>query len=151
MRDLVRDYLADHAAQNSRPRTLADVRRHLERHLAPLHGLPVADVDRRAVAARLLELSRSVSPVLADKVRTTLSATFAWGIRTGLVDGHNPVIGTHRGKPPVRERVLSMEELHANLGRHGGRHLVQQDRAATDPDRLPARGGGRADVGRAGR
>jgi integrase len=110
--DLVRDYLTDHAEPRQRPSTLADTRRHLNVHLKALHAMPLADVTRRAVAAELLRISRSKSPIRANCVRANLSAMFAWGIRAGLCDA-NPVVGTIRHEQNSRDRVLSLAELRA--------------------------------------
>jgi hypothetical protein len=48
----IRVYLA-RQAEALRPRSLVEVRRHLLVHAAPLHRLPLAGVDRRAIAALL--------------------------------------------------------------------------------------------------
>jgi integrase len=107
---LIGAYLREHAERHQRPRTLIETRRALERHWLTLHGLPAGDVARRDVSARLLELARSTGPVGANRARAHLSATFAWGMKAGLVD-HNPVIGTVKGEETSRERVLSHGEL----------------------------------------
>ena len=67
--DLIGAYLREHAERHQRPRTLIETRRALERHWAPLHGLPAADVTRRDVSARLIELARSTGTVGANRAR----------------------------------------------------------------------------------
>lgn len=109
---LIAAYIREHAERHQRPRTLIETRRALERHWAPLHGLPATDVTRRDVSARLIELSRSTGTVGANRARGNLSAAYAWGMRAGLVE-HNPVIGTIKGEETSRERVLSIAELGA--------------------------------------
>jgi integrase len=109
---LIGAYLREHAERHQRPRTLIETRRALERHWKPLHALPAADVTRRDVSARLLELARSTGTVGANRARANLSAAFVWAMKAGLVD-HNPVIGTVKGEETSRERVLSIEELRA--------------------------------------
>jgi integrase len=110
--DLIGAYLRDHAERHQRPRTLAETKRALERHWAPLHALPAAAVARRDVSARLLELARSSGTVGGNRARANLSACFMWGIRAGLVDA-NPVVGTVKGEEKTRARVLTPDELHA--------------------------------------
>ena len=109
---LINLYLSEHAARHQRPGSLVETKRALGRHWAPLHGLPAADVDRRAVSGRLLDLARTSGPVGANRARAHLSAAFAWGMKAGLVD-HNPTIGSIRNDETSRERTLSIPELRA--------------------------------------
>jgi integrase len=107
---VVDDYLAV-KARVMRPRSLEETRRHLQKHWAPLHGLPISGVTRAMVASRLSALGDDKGPVTADHARSNLSAMFAWAIGQGLCDA-NPVVGTNKqneGKP--RDRVLSDAEL----------------------------------------
>ena len=119
--DLIGGYLREHAERHQRPRTLIETKRALERHWAPLHGLPATDVTRRDVSARLLELARSTGPVGANRARAHLSACFGWGMKAGLTD-RNPVVGTVRGEETSRERVLMPLELSRDLEGDGRRH-----------------------------
>lgn len=96
---LVRLYVARHVLVRLRPGSQVEVRRHLETHWSPLHGLPVHKLDRRGVAGRLAELATTNGPVAADRARASLSALFAWAMRDGLAE-QNPVAGTN--KPGVR-------------------------------------------------
>jgi integrase len=96
-----------------RPRSYDEVYRHLAANAKPLHGLALAKIDRRTVAALLSELSSAHSANVADAVRSSLSHMFAWAMREGLID-NNPIIGTNRAGPPSsRDRVLSRDELRA--------------------------------------
>ncbi len=110
--DLINAYLTEHAERHQRPRTLIETKRALERHWAPLHVLPSANITRRDVSARLIDLARTSGAVGANRARANLSAAFAWAMRAGLVDA-NPVIGTVKGEEVSRDRVLSLEELRA--------------------------------------
>jgi integrase len=98
----------------TRPRTFVEVARYLRGgYFAPLHAMPIDQVTRRDVAARLLVIIRENGPTTAARARATLSEFYAWAIGQGLVE-HNPVIGTNRPKtPPPRDRVLSDDELAA--------------------------------------
>jgi integrase len=88
-----------------------NVERHLDKHCRSLHGLRLAKIDRRAVAAVLAGIA-STRPVEANRVRASLSAFFAWCIGEGFLD-HNSVVGTGRRDERSRERVLSDAELKA--------------------------------------
>jgi integrase len=93
-----------------RPGSYRQVVRHLERLAAPLHALPVDAIDRQAIAARLNSIEQNSGAVTANRVRSTLSAMFAWGMRDGLVLA-NPVINTNKREERPRERVLTDAEL----------------------------------------
>ena len=92
--DLIGAYLREHAERHQRPRTLIETRRALERHWLPLHALPAADVTRRDVSARLLELARSTGTVGANRARANLSAAFVWAHEGGA--GRPQPGGRHR-------------------------------------------------------
>src|SRR5215204_6074688 len=105
------NYLERFAAERLRPKTLAETRRYLIVSWKPLHGLGINDLDRRAVAVRLSEISRENGPIAANRARVALSAFFNWAIREGLSE-KNPVIGTNRAADErSRDRVLSDKEL----------------------------------------
>jgi integrase len=110
---MIAAYLREHAERHQRPRTLIETRRALERHWTPLHTLPAADVTRRDISARLLELSRSTGTVGANRARAHLSAAFSWAIKAGLLGeiDVNPVINTIRAEEISRERALTPDEL----------------------------------------
>jgi integrase len=99
--------------QSLRPRSFAEVLRHLATHAKPLHNMPLVEIDRRHVAKVLAGLGETSGPTAANQVRTSLSAFFTWCAREGLADA-NPA--THTNKfvtAGARERVLSDDELRA--------------------------------------
>jgi integrase len=98
----------------TRPRTFVEACRYLRGgYFKPLHAMPIDQVERRDVAARLLAIARESGPTTAARARATLSELFAWAIGQGLLD-HNPVVGTNRPKtPPPRDRVLDDGKLAA--------------------------------------
>jgi integrase len=98
----------------TRPRTFVEACRYLRGgYFKPLHAMPIDQVERRDVAARLLAIARESGTTTAARARATLSELFAWAIGQGLLD-HNPVVGTNRPKtPPPRDRVLDDGELAA--------------------------------------
>jgi len=104
-----------HKRKTLRPRSYDRVERHLLKDCRSLHGIQLAKVDRRAIAARIAAIESSSGPVAANRARSSLSAFFSWAMRQGLVD-NNPVVGTDRQKERSRERVLDDNELKAIWG-----------------------------------
>jgi integrase len=98
--------------QGMKPRAHEEITRHLVRHGKPLSELPLAEIDRRTIAKRLGEIETASGPVARNRVRSSLSAFFAWAIREGLVET-NPVSGTGKASETSRDRVLSERELTA--------------------------------------
>lgn len=98
-----------------RAATYEATHRYLMVRCKPLHGLPLAKINRATIAARLSALAEdpNIGPVSADRCRAALSAMFAWAIREGLADA-NPVVGTNTfSDNEARERVLTDAELAA--------------------------------------
>jgi integrase len=107
---VMRDYL-EARQRDMKPRSLVESKRHLEKHWAPLHKLPIAGIERATVAGRLRELVKQTGPVGTDRARSTLSALFAWAIGEGLAE-NNPVTGTNKASDDIeRVRALSDGEL----------------------------------------
>jgi len=103
-------YLKD-AERRLRPRSYAEVERHLTTHWAPLKPLPLHKITRAAVAGRLGEIAEGHGLFASNRARATLSALFAWAMGEGLADA-NPVIGTNKATEEVsREHVLTDAEL----------------------------------------
>jgi len=108
-----------------RPRSYAQVERHLTVHAKPLHGRPLASLvsDRRSVAVVLAKVAETSGPVEANMVRSSLSACCRWLMGEGLLDG-NPIIATNKAaQNGARKRVLSDAELKRVWnGLSGGRY-----------------------------
>jgi integrase len=113
LRAVIGEYLA-HKESRVRPPTFREARRYLTgSHFRVLHTMPVDQISRRDVAARLVAITREHGSITAARCRATLSAFFVWAMTMGIVEA-NPVIGTIRpddGKP--RERLLEDRELAA--------------------------------------
>jgi integrase len=103
----VRPYLQWQRAR-VRPSTLRHLERHLLVNLAPLHSLPINQVDRRAIAAQLARMNGS--PVQANRTRSTLTSFLNWAMREGLIDS-NPALATNKYPEQSRDRVLTNAEL----------------------------------------
>jgi len=98
-----------------RPRSLVEVERHLSVQAKSLHNLPLTEINRRNIALTLAEIEQQSGPVARNRVRSSLSAFFAFAIREGLLE-QNPVVGTGKAdEEPSRERVLTSAELTAVL------------------------------------
>src|SRR5262249_44626044 len=93
-----------------RPRSHRQIVYHLERHAGRLHPLPADGIDRQTIAARLNGIATEAGAVTANRVRSTMSAMFTWGMKEGLVLT-NPVINTNKREEKPRERTLSNAEL----------------------------------------
>jgi integrase len=107
---VMKDYL-EARQRNMKPRSLEECKRHLEKHWAPFHKLPIAGIERATVATRLRELAKASGPVGADRARSTLRAMYAWAVGEGLCD-NNPVVGTNKASSdPERERALTDIEI----------------------------------------
>lgn len=94
-----------------KPRSLVETRRHLEKLCRPMHALPITAIDRRTIAARLMEIATSNGPSAANRCKGSLGALFGWCIGQGLLET-NPVSlvpkAIERGP---RARLLSGGEL----------------------------------------
>jgi len=73
-------------------RSYVEVRRHLLNQAKPLHRLRLGEIDRRTIATLLAEVEEG-GPYARNRVRSSLSAFFAWAIREGFIEA-NPVVGT---------------------------------------------------------
>ena len=101
------------AESRLRPKTLAEVRRHLLRDWAPIAHMTASAIGRVEVNARLGEIAAEHGPIAANRSRASLSAFFAWAIYEGLADV-NPMLNARRPEPEhARARVLSRAELAA--------------------------------------
>jgi integrase len=95
-----------------RPKTFAELARHLTVHALPLHGLRLGEIDKRTIAQRLDAIEEGIGGVTRNRVRVSLSAFWNWANRNALAEG-NPVRGTDTVKERRRDRVLSDPELAA--------------------------------------
>jgi integrase len=107
--ELVSRYLAV-KKEELRPRSYAEVARHLEVYLKPLHRLPVTSIDRTIISDSLNHVAKDSGAVTANRLRASTSAMFAWAMTEELAD-RNPVISTRKREEKSRERVLTDSEL----------------------------------------
>jgi integrase len=96
-----------------KPRSFDALQRHLRFRCKPLHHLRLGEIDRRTIAQTLAEIESGSGPVARNRIRSSLSAFFAWAIREGLAET-NPVLGTATAdEGQGRDRALSEAELRA--------------------------------------
>ena len=108
---LLHDYLAFKQSR-LRPRSLVEVKRHLEICAEPLHRLPVVSIDKTIIASLIKTIANERGIVTANRVRASLSAMFAWAMKETDFATANPVINTHKaGIETSRSRVLSDGEI----------------------------------------
>jgi integrase len=110
---VARDYLEvlQHRVDKAemKPRTRAEIDRHLMKHWKPLHRLVISSINRATVATRLREIAKQHGPVAADRARSNVSTFFAWAIGEGICET-NPVDGTNKNSEYVeRERSLILD------------------------------------------
>jgi integrase len=89
--------------------------RNLNVHFGPLAGRPIAEIKRQEIAARLQEIVKQFGRTAAAHARSTLSTTFVWALKEGLLEtGQNPVTLVNdplAGVDNSRDRVLTDVEL----------------------------------------
>ena len=116
---VAKDYLAA-KAKVVRPNTFRLLNHYLTGpHFKPLHAMPVDQITRRDIAARLTKIIAENGSPTARRARAALSAMYVWALGHGLCEV-NPVVGTiapEDSKP--RERVLTNSEITA-IWRAGG-------------------------------
>jgi integrase len=94
-----------------RPRSFIEVQRYLRKDAAALHKLPLTDIDRRTIAVLLGQIETSSGATSRNRLRSTLSAFWAWAIAEGLCE-LNVVTGTAKAEVAAsRDRVLTPDEL----------------------------------------
>jgi hypothetical protein len=81
--DVIEDYLTA-KAPGLRHNTIRGNQYYLRRLWAPLHRLPIGDIDRADVAARIRKLTEENGATTATRARAALSSVFAWALREGI-------------------------------------------------------------------
>jgi integrase len=99
-----------HQQARLRPRSYAQVERHLSLYAKPLHQLQLEMVTRRDVAACIAAVRTNSGDTTGNRARSTISAFFTWAMGEGFVEV-NSAIGTNRSEERTRERVLDTDEL----------------------------------------
>src|SRR5262249_22725762 len=94
-----------------KPRSFIEDQRYLRKYAAPLHKLRLGEIDRRTVAVLLGQVETASGAVTRNRLRSSLSAFYAWAIAEGLTET-NTVTGTAKAdEGSSRDRVLTQDEL----------------------------------------
>ena len=107
-------------------------------HCKPLHDLAIDKITLKDVALVLDAVKKKSGATTALRVRSNLSSLFAYAIGMGLRDD-NPVINTLKAAVPnggKRDRVLTEEELAADLAEPARGSRLRAHHQAADPDWL---------------
>jgi integrase len=122
---LVEPYLA-HQRKGKRANTVSEAGRYLGVHAAPLHNLPVKEVDRSAIAGLLAAVEAERGPGARNNLRNYLSGFFTWACGEGLVDV-NVVLATNKAAHRSRAHLLSDNDTRAILLALDGPQRVDAD------------------------
>jgi len=106
-------YLSEHADVHKTPRSAAEDRRTLAKHVLPALGsIKLKDITSEDL--RRFHLARRETPIAANRALALMSHMFTFARDHGLIEG-NPASGIKRFKEERRNRFLSEAEL-ARLG-----------------------------------
>jgi integrase len=108
-------YLSEHVLVSKKPRSAAEDRRNLARHILPTFGRRLIIEITSADVAKF-QASKSVTPIAANRCLALMSHMFNMAERWGLRPARsNPCEHVAKYPERARERMLSPEEL-ARLG-----------------------------------
>jgi integrase len=94
-----------------RQRSYEEVKRHLQKHCAPLNRMVLHNITRRDIVDRLEAVANESGGVTANRVRATLMAFFGWLMSVGVMES-NPVLATEKlTEEQSRDRILTPDEL----------------------------------------
>jgi integrase len=108
-------YVSEHVLISKKPRSAAEDRRNLARHILPAFGRRLITEITSADLARF-QASKAATPIAANRCLSLMSHMFNMAERWGLRPPHsNPCEHVAKYPERARERMLSPEEL-ARLG-----------------------------------
>lgn len=89
-----------------RPRSYVQVAAHMGKHWANFKGVSIHEIEKRAIAARLVKIADERGDIAANRARATLTTFFTWAISSGIVAA-NPALGTPlQGDEKARDHVI---------------------------------------------
>jgi integrase len=91
--------------------TFKDIERHLVKNLAPLHGLHIGKIDKRAIAAQLSRIAAR-APTQGNRARASLSRFLNWAAGEGLVETNAALHTNKAEESKPRDRHLTEAEVH---------------------------------------
>ena len=105
-------YLKDYVEKNTRPATIKETRRIMERDVKPRWGTtPIREISRREVNALLDEIADRGALVQANRTLARLKTLFSWALDEDLIDGDPTARVRKRVKETARDRALSDDEI----------------------------------------
>jgi integrase len=110
---LLEPYLA-RQRRDRRQSTVREIERYLTVHAAPLHGLPVKDIDRPTVAGLLAQIEVERGPGARNNTHNYGSGFFSWLVGEGHVDV-NPFLAANKAARKSRDRLLRDSDVRAIL------------------------------------
>jgi integrase len=94
-----------------RPRSFAEVKRHLEDHCRPFEHRPIRSITQRDVANLYKKIAKESGPGAASHTWSTLRAFFHWAMRQGALDSNAAALYDGGGVGEQRKRTLSDAEI----------------------------------------
>jgi integrase len=105
-------YLKEYVEKNTRPATVKETRRIIERDVKPRWAATsIRDIGRQDVNALLDEIADRGALVQANRTLARLKTLFSWALNEDLID-KDPTVGVRkRIKESARDRALSNDEI----------------------------------------
>ena len=101
-------YLAEHVERNTRPATIRETRRLIERDVRPRWGaLRLTEISRQNINDLLDEIAARGALVQANRTLARLKTFFSWAISLELIQDDPTARVRRRVKEIARDRVLS--------------------------------------------
>ena len=97
--------------RKTRPRTYAEIDRHLSVHLAPLSKISIHVIDKLQAAAALEAIRQTSGPGAADRTRTSAIAMFTWAMKNTSVENNPFALTSKFDLGEARDRVLTDAEI----------------------------------------
>jgi integrase len=94
-----------------RPRSYAEVKRHLEDHCRPFQYRAIKGITQDDVASLYKKISRNAGPGAASHTWSTLRAFFHWCMGRGILEKNVAALYDGGGSNEPRERTLGDSEL----------------------------------------
>jgi integrase len=105
-------YLKEYVEKNTRPATIKETRRIIERDVKPRWGTtPIREISRREVNALLDEIADRGALVQANRTLARLKTLFSWALDEDLIEGDPTARVRGRIKETARDRALSDHEI----------------------------------------
>jgi integrase len=105
-------YLKEYVEKNTRPATVKETRRIIERDVKPRWATtPIRDIARQDVNALLDEIADRGALVQANRTPARLKTLFSWALDEDLIDNDPTARVRRRIKESARDRALSDNEI----------------------------------------